>query len=495
VRGVPGVFAGLIAGLVLILVQVGLRIALGVSPPPEAIPDRFAPMLSIAQFFRLLDLFGGYDQLKQFGVGSILAGELGVAMLVGVVYARLRNNNPREAALALVTFVAVASVVTIAILWPVLGANFRGLPQATATWLSVAALIASYALFGLVLVWAQPRRSTMQSRRTFVRSGLATAALGIAALVSLKSLFDRATFDYDGLEYRGPELEPIVASDRFYSVTKNVVDPDVDHGWWRLEVRGLVDRSLTLSLDDLMALPGTTQETTLMCISNYVGGGLISNAVWRGVPLHQLLGVAGPRSEAVELVVHGADGYTDTIGMPKALDGTCFIAYGMNDEPLPARHGGPARLLVPGRFGEKSVKWMTAMEVVDRDVKGFYEQQGWGPKFVIPTRSQFLNERIDARSGNVVDLRGWAFAGDRGISRVDVSSDGGRSWQPARVEYPGTRLTWALWRLAWQPTQPGDYQLVVRAVDAQGELQTDQYRDTTPDGATGYHAIAARVSS
>jgi len=252
---------------------------------------------------------------------------------------------------------------------------------------------------------------------------------------------------------------------------------------------------MTLTLDDLMRLPGTSQETTLMCISNYVGGGLISNAIWRGVPLHQLLGMAGPRPEAVELVVHGADGYTDTIGMAKALDGTCFIAYGMNDEPLPPRHGGPARLLVPGRFGEKSVKWMTAIEVVAVDVKGFYEQQGWGPTFVIPTRSQFLNDGIEARLGNVVDLRGWAFAGDRGISRVELSSDGGRSWQPALIEYPGTRLSWALWRLAWQPTQPGDYQLVVRAVDGQGDLQSDQYRDTTPDGATGYHAVAARVSS
>jgi DMSO/TMAO reductase YedYZ molybdopterin-dependent catalytic subunit len=167
----------------------------------------------------------------------------------------------------------------------------------------------------------------------------------------------------------------------------------------------------------------------------------------------------------------------------------------MNGQPLPDLHGGPVRLLIPGQFGEKSVKWVTGVEVVDRDVQGFYEQQGWGPGFTIPTRSQFLAGDFAAALGAAVHVRGWAFGGDRGISRVEVSTDGGAAWRPATIERAGTRLTWSLWTFAFQPTAPGDYHLVVRATDGRGDPQIAAYRDTHPEGATGLHAITVRVSA
>lgn len=130
-----------------------------------------------------------------------------------------------------------------------------------------------------------------------------------------------------------------------------------------------------------------------MCISNPIGWGLISNAVWTGVPMRVLLEEAGARDDAVEVVLHGADGYSDTFSFEKAMEPTTLVAYRMNGEELPQRHGFPARIIVPGLYGEKNVKWVTRIEVVDHDAKGFYESQGWGPDFTVPNRS-----RIDGPS-------------------------------------------------------------------------------------------------
>ena len=232
-----------------------------------------------------------------------------------------------------------------------------------------------------------------------------------------------------------------------------------------------------------------------MCISNYIGGGLISNAVWAGIPLRTLLEAAAVRSGTQKVLLHGADGYTDTVPLAKALDGTCFVAYEMNGEPLPDLHGGPVRLLIPGQFGEKSVKWLTRIELVDHDTRGFYEQQGWGPNFTIPTRSQFVPDTLSVPAGAPVAVRGWAFGGDRGISRVEVSADAGASWQEARIDRPGTRIGWTLWSYEWRPPGPGDYRLVVRSTDGLGQPQVAEYRDTAPEGATGYHSLALHIAA
>ena len=177
------------------------------------------------------------------------------------------------------------------------------------------------------------------------------------------------------------------------------------------------------------------------------------------------------------------------------MDPTTLVAYEMNGEALPARHGFPARIIVPGLFGEKSVKWVTRIEVAEGERKGFYEQQGWGPGFVIPTHSRFDVPQADQelRAGAPLRLRGIAFGGNRGVSRVEVSTDGGGRWSEARIDYPGTPLSWALWSLEWSPPAPGTYTLVVRATDGSGELQTATERDTAPQGATGYHRVTARV--
>ncbi len=179
------------------------------------------------------------------------------------------------------------------------------------------------------------------------------------------------------------------------------------------------------------------------------------------------------------------------------MEPTTLVVYEMNGEPLPERHGYPVRVIVPGLFGEKNVKWITRIELVDHDAKGFYEQQGWGPNFVIPTHS-----RIDAPDfskpvarGSAVAMKGVAFAGDRGISRVEVSTDGGRTWQDAQITKPGTGLTWEMWSHDWRPGEAGEHKVIVRATDGKGELQISQSRGTVPQGATGYHKVTARVTA
>ena len=154
---------------------------------------------------------------------------------------------------------------------------------------------------------------------------------------------------------------------------------------------------------------------------------------------------------------------------------------------------------MPGLFGEKNVKWVTRIELVDRDVKGFYARQGWGPNFVIPTESRFdqpsPGQTIQAQLGSAVPLKGIAFAGARGISRVEVSFDDALTWQEARLDYRGAPMAWVLWGIDWHPTQAGGYTLVVRATDGTGIVQTPEERSFVPEGATGYHRISVLVKS
>jgi len=203
-------------------------------------------------------------------------------------------------------------------------------------------------------------------------------------------------------------------------------------------------------------------------------------------------------SNAARVRLHGVDNYTDTIPLEKAMEPTTLLAYEMNGQPLPDRHGYPLRAIIPGYFGEKHVKWLTRIELVGADAKGFYETQGWGPDFIVPTRSRFDQPdhestfKIELASKGIL-VSGVAFGGDRGITRVEVSFDDGASWEEAKLDYPGTKLTWALWSYNWQPEDAGDYTLVVRATDGEGEVQEWDEERPFKSGTTGFHKIVVHV--
>ena len=538
-----GLLAGLVATLAMALLLVAGRYWLGISPPPEALPDRFAPTISIERFFELFAQYGGYNGLKKFGIRSGLMGLAAAGAVVGIAYAAIaesgwarKGGTWRGFSRHGLVFVTAAALVlwigSVIVYWPVLATNYKGLPPSRARFATAIGLLVAYAAYGLVLVLvyrfvtrrsaapvaaeptsegaiAQPVETVPTPLSTPVgrRAVVAAVAGGLLALPSyalMRRLYDDATFPYDGLVNSGPGVVPVTPNDKFYTVTKNVVDPDVSTRVWGLEIGGLVEEARTYSFDDLTALSPTEQETTLMCISNRIGAGLFSNAVWTGVPMADLLNTAGVKEGAVEVLLRGADGYTDTFSIEKALDPTTMVVYRMNGEPLPRTHGYPVRVVVPGLYGEKNVKWVTGIEVIDHDGKGFYEQQGWGPNFEIPTRSDIFAPRWvrSAKGDNFVEpirvnqavtIRGRAFAGARGVEQVEVSVDAGETWQPVRIDYPGTRLTWTFWSFPWRPNRAGEYTIVSRAVDGNGEPQIEEPRGIVPQGATGYHRVKAAV--
>ena len=513
-----GALAGVVAALLMTLVLLVLRSQFGVPTPSELTGDRIAPLLSVDRFIELLTQFGGFNNLKKVGFGSVLGGQLAVGLAGGLVYGLLLHRTGSEdTQLArklgttngglrfVAVFVAALWLLSLILLWPVLGTHYYGLPPTSATLVTASSLLAAYTLYGLSLIIGYrliTRRET--SKETFITGvsgrralllGGAGALIGIAINKIWTRLYEVATFSYDGKQYLGDEVEYITPNERFYVVTKNVIDPQVNPELWRLEIAGLVERPHAYSFQELTALPAINQETTLMCISNQVGGGLMSNAQWKGVPLARLIENAAPKGGITKVVFRAVDNYDDTIPLAKAMEPTTLVVYEMNGSRLPFVHGYPVRLIVPGLYGEKSVKWITRIELVAEDVKGFYEKQGWGPDFTIPTHSRFdgpdFSQSITV--GTSVALKGVAFAGNRGISRVEISFDDGNEWREAKLNIPGTRLTWALWNYDWQPQTQGEYKLVVRATDGDGELQIKEERWTAPHGATGYHKVTARV--
>ena len=511
-----GLLSGLVAAILMTLVLLLLRYLFGVATPSELVGDRIAPLLGVDKFLELLNRFGGYNNLKQIGVMSVIAGQLVVGALGGLLYAfiieRARAKKPGHRGwLFVVIFVGLLWLVSLILLWPLLGTSFVGLHPARATLANSLGLLVAYALYGLSLVWffgamfarvagdAQTREIQPMGRRALLVTG-AGAVFALAVGGILSRLYTLTTFSYDGTRYKGADVQAITPNDRFYVVTKNVVDPDVTRSLWRLDVTGLVERPQVYRFEDFVAMPSVTQETTLRCISNQVGDGLMSNAVWKGVPMHTLIEAAGAKQGVVEVRLHGVDNYTDTFAIEKALEPTTLVAYEMNGERIPPRHGFPVRVIVPGLFGEKNVKWVTRIELVDHDAKGFYEQQGWGPNFVVPTTARFDvpddKQKIKmAMAAAGLALKGVAHAGNRGVSKVEVSADDGKTWNEAKIDHAQSPLAWVLWSYDWRPAQAGEYKLVVRATDGKGELQTERERGTAPEGATGYHKITTQIES
>ena len=502
-----GALAGVVAALLMTLALLAFRILFGVPTPSELTGERLAPTLSVDTFIKLLTQFGGFNNLKKIGFGSVIGGQIVVGLLCGVAYALIASRGGPESSKRGLGFVIIAVsglwLLTLILLWPVLGVHYYGLPPRSATFVTMFSLLIAYAVYGLSLITGYRIISTGARETPVVQHRGRRALLlgGVGALIGLvinriwAELYERATFSYDGTQYLGQDLQLITPNDRFYVVTKNIIDPKINPELWRFEIAGLVERPKSFRYQELTTLPAVNQETTLMCISNQVGGGLMSNAVWKGIPLRTLIENAGPKEAVTKVVLRAVDGYDDTISLAKALEPTTLVAYEMNSAALPFTHGYPVRLIVPGLFGEKSVKWITRVELVAQDVKGFYENQGWGPDFTIPIHSRFDGPDFSQpiTTGSTVPLKGVAFAGNRGVSRVEVSLDDGNNWQEAKLNVPASRLTWALWNYEWRPAQQGEYRLVVRATDGDGALQIKEERWTAPHGATGYHKVTARV--
>ena len=540
---VRGAFAGLLAGLVMLLVMVVLRSFLGIPAPIEMIFDRLFPLLTVKFFIGSLVRAGGYTPLKLQGLYGALAGQMGVAAFGGVVYALFLERwcpqpdaaepVPRQGWVErrgwwlIVPGVLAAWVLFIVVLWPNEVTSFRGLPPTEARPITILVMLLDFAVCGVAIMLfdhglaarraaAPPAEADARpslTRRAFLAGGVGAVAAVITGAL-MHRLYLLGTFFYDGRQYTGPgvqKITPIVPEDEFYQVSKNFVDPDPVRDSWALEVGGSVENPRTYSFAEIAAMPSVEQETTLLCISYGVGSGLCSNALWKGVPLPQLLALAKPKGDPKALLFHAADGFYEKFDIKKAMEPTTLLAYGMNGQPLPQRHGYPLRMIVPGRYGEKNPKWVTKIEVLDAaDPRlhvhrgygyGFYEEQGWGPNDVVPTHSRIDAPQVNGgnfaepfKVGQKVEFRGVAMGGDRGISKVEVSTDGGKTYHAADIYAPGTKICWSLWRYEWTPTQPvDDVGIYVRAVDGEGQPQIETFRDQVPHGSTGLHWVHAKV--
>jgi DMSO/TMAO reductase YedYZ molybdopterin-dependent catalytic subunit len=310
---------------------------------------------------------------------------------------------------------------------------------------------------------AQPA-VTKTGRRIFV---VAVAAAVVAGLVrGYRVLFKPAKWS-----------DEITPTEDFYVVSKNSVDPVVPEAAWKLDVRGTGGTS-SYTLAQMRDLPSITMFATLACISNPVGGDWMGNARWTGVPLATLLQNAGIGKAARDVVLHAADGYSDSIPIERAMQPLCFLAYEMNGAPLTTSHGFPLRMIVPGIYGMKNVKWITSIELVDYDYRGFWQRRGWDD-----TARYKLVSRVDvAREGIVA---GVAFAGDRGVDSVQVRI-GDEPWREAELRPALSPITWVLWSLKADVKGKG---VMVRMKSTDGEFQIAQPMPPFPEGSSGLHTV------
>ncbi len=310
----------------------------------------------------------------------------------------------------------------------------------------------------------------------------------------------------DSIDGISPRITPISPQDDFYLIdTATISRPRVDPETWSLTIEGpYVSNPISFSYQDLLDREHTTAEVTLSCVSNPVGGTLVDNAVWTGIPLSQLLedaGVQEPTNSGHQVFSRSVDGWTCGFPLPLAFDGrTAMIALTMNGEPLPIDHGFPARLVVAGLYGYVSAtKWIENIEITDWfGVDGFWMPRGWSKEGPVKTQS-----RIDTPSSNgavtpgIVTVAGVAWNTGVGIEQVEVgltSADDQTvtEWFPAQLANVETDETWVQWSYEWEAPF-GNWFIQSRATDKSGFTQSPELVDPAPNGAEGYHTIPLRV--
>jgi DMSO/TMAO reductase YedYZ molybdopterin-dependent catalytic subunit len=271
---------------------------------------------------------------------------------------------------------------------------------------------------------------------------------------------------------------------------------------WKLSVGGAVDNPIELSYKDLLGMSTREADITLSCVSNEVGGGLVSNGRWTGVMLSDVLAEAGVSREKItrsnmQLVGRSVDGFTTGFRTQIALDGReALVAFGLNGSELPLKHGYPARLVVPGLYGYISAtKWITEIELTDWDFDAYWIQRTWAKEGPVKTQSRIDTvEDGESLSPGRIPIGGVAWAPQRGIERVEVSTDGGETWNEARLAANLDEVdTWRQYVYEWN-ARPGEYTLQVRATDGEGETQTKAQTPPHPSGATGYHTVGVTVA-
>ena len=328
----------------------------------------------------------------------------------------------------------------------------------------------------------------LNRRALFKLGGLATIGMGFPGC-DLGSMF----------AVPPRETTYFTANDKFYTV--NFMDAsynftrDLDVEQWKMVVKGAVERPLVMKWRDLLNRESFDQAVTLMCIDTLPGGSSLGTAMWRGISLKKLLqDIGADEDTARDVIFRAADGYSDSIPFARAMEDDVMLAYLMNGEKLPKDHGFPVRLIVPGLYGIKNVKWVTEIEVYNGDYLGYWQQKGWTDDGTIHIFSRIDSPgHYQSLEGPQQRLRGIAYGGPESISEVQLSFDQEKTWVAAEIEPPLSPLTWVIWNYDWRPPKSGKYMVSVRAIDTKGKIQTSEITRPQPAGATGLHSIVLDV--
>lgn len=515
ILGASGLVAGLVASLLTVVVMGVMRLVAGIATPVELFGDYVLKHIDVNTFIKLLMTFAPTPKTTPLGLallGMVIIGTVLGLIYAGLVQVRLPANGSRPRKREWLTVLVLAELLTLAgivLFWNELPQNFLGLPFTWARIVTALALLIDFNFYGIILSLLYrvllPKELKAgvelpaQSRREWLaRAGVAVLGVGGlgASLGAVNDFLQRYT-SYDGMKtaIHNGVTPAITPNSEHYVVTQNPSDPAVDSGVWQLEVTGLVGRPGSYSYEALQQLPSTSRAVTLECIANGRGDHLIGTAIWQGVTLQTLLGRhGGAQPNASYIALYATDGYNISLPLDEVLAVDPIFAWRMNGAELPQRHGFPLRALIPGRYGEENVKWLTRIELTDHFVGGLYSDQGWyhGPLHTMSRIDRpFAGQQV--QGGKAVEVGGIAFAGNRGIKRVEVSVDNGQTWNVASLQPPVSQDSWVMWSWEWTPFIMGSQTLMARATDGTGAVQTSQVQGTVPNGATGYPTIQVKV--
>ncbi len=442
-----------------------------------------------------------------------------VTITLGGVVGRVWWQRRSRAATAFVVTAIVGGLASV------------GEPGATAVGAAVVALVAAASGVGTyLLLWSaadgrlglEPARTIESptdphaSRRSFLGfAGAGAAFAGLSAAggryalgrsptevareaIVLPTLPAGSTSPLPDTEPGIDGLSPLYTpNDDFFRIDTALRVPQVDLDGWSMTIDGMVENPLTLTFDDLLAMDLVESDVTLACVSNQVGGNLVGNARWLGVPLAELLERVGVDPGAEQVVGHSVDGFTAGFPLDVLDDGRpALVAVGMNGEPLPLRHGFPARLVVSGLFGYVSAtKWLSRIELAPWEgVNGYWIPRGWSKEGPVHTQTRIdvPADRTTVAPGRIA-VAGVAWAPSRGVAQVEMRVDDG-PWTEVELSEEIGDHAWRQWWTDWN-AEEGTHILEVRSTDGTGETQTETIRPPAPSGATGWHRIRVRVEA
>jgi DMSO/TMAO reductase YedYZ molybdopterin-dependent catalytic subunit len=439
--------------------------------------DKLVLLLSITLVTILIGGLVGLFARRRFSLAVV------VYVGFGLIAALAAVSDPQVTFLGAVVPAGLAVLVGLATLRMLYGVAEPG-EEAESDFSRRRFLVTAGAVVGVAALSAGFGRALMERAKRAV-SGREDVVLP-SAVEPLPPVGAAAQFDVPGLS---PILVP---NDDFYRIDTALSIPRIDLQEWTLDIKGMVDRPYSITFADLLDMRMIERDVTLSCVSNEVGGRLVGNARWRGVPLKEVLDRAGVAEGAQQIVGRSVDGFTVGFPVDAVYDGReAMVAVGMNGDPLPFEHGFPARLVVAGLYGYVSAtKWISEIELTTWDgFDAYWVPRGWAKEAPIKTQS-----RIDTPAASeslpqgTHAIAGVAWAPTRGISKVEVQLGEGAPWTEAELSQPLSENSWVQWRVEWDASQPGRHVITCRATDGEGSLQTETVQRPAPDGATGWHS-------